>query len=259
MPGRGFLRGYSLRRSGRRGKVYAVDISPGFLKHIAAEAAKRGQKQVVTVVGNQDSTNLPRASVDLVFLCDVYHHLETPARNLSSIRRALRENGRLVVIDFDRVEGKSTEFVLKHVRASKDVFRQEIEAAGFRLLPMAKLPPLDETFFLRFEKATSRPRDIEIALTMRGQKISHRASCHNQFLSRPDDMPCWRCRFDGLLAANFGPNLDERLCFRVAPREPAFFQCIGAPAPSLAPLDRPFGHDASIGERMKNGRRSTGL
>lgn len=140
---------------GQRGKVYAVDISPGFLKHIAAEAAKRGQKQVVTVVGNQDSINLPQASVDLVFLCDVYHHLETPARNLSSIRRALRENGRLVVIDFDRVEGKSTEFVLKHVRANKDVFRHEIEAAGFRLLPMANLPPLAETFFLRFEKATS--------------------------------------------------------------------------------------------------------
>jgi ubiquinone/menaquinone biosynthesis C-methylase UbiE len=140
---------------GPSGKVYAVDIAPGFLKHIAADAAKRGQKQVVTVVGTQDTTNLPRASVDLVFLCDVYHHLETPEKNLSSIRRALKERGRLVVIDFDRVEGKSTDFVLKHVRASRDVFRNEIEAAGFKLVPLAKLPPLSETFFLRFEKSAS--------------------------------------------------------------------------------------------------------
>jgi ubiquinone/menaquinone biosynthesis C-methylase UbiE len=140
---------------GQRGKVYAVDIAPGFLNHIAADAAKRGQKQVVTVLGSQDSTNLPRAAVDLVFLCDVYHHLESPERNLASIRRALKEGGRLVVIDFDRVEGKSTEFVLKHVRASQHAFRQEIEAAGFGLLPVAKLPPLTETFFLRFEKSAS--------------------------------------------------------------------------------------------------------
>jgi ubiquinone/menaquinone biosynthesis C-methylase UbiE len=143
---------------GPSGKVYAVDVAPSFLKHIAADAAKRGQKQVMTVVGSQDSTNLPPASVDLVFLCDVYHHLETPERNLSSIRRALRERGRLVVIDFDRVEGKSTEFVLKHVRAGQNVFRKEIEAVGFALLPPARLPRLNETFFLQFEKSPSAPK-----------------------------------------------------------------------------------------------------
>lgn len=143
---------------GPSGKVYAVDIAPRFVKHIAADAAKRGQRQVVTVVGSQDSTNLARDSVDLVFLCDVYHHLETPERNLASIRRALREGGSLVVIDFDRVEGKSTEFILKHVRASQGVFRKEIEAAGFKQVPVTKLPSLTETFFLRFEKTTSAPK-----------------------------------------------------------------------------------------------------
>jgi ubiquinone/menaquinone biosynthesis C-methylase UbiE len=142
---------------GPLGKVYAVDIAKSFLKHIATDAAKRGQTQIMTVLGTQDSTNLPRASVDLAFLCDVYHHLETPEKNLASIRQALKERGRLVVIDFDRVEGKSTDFVLKHVRGSQDAFRKEIESAGFRLLPEAKLPTLTETFFLRFEKsATTR-------------------------------------------------------------------------------------------------------
>jgi ubiquinone/menaquinone biosynthesis C-methylase UbiE len=145
---------------GPNGKVYAVDIAPGFLDHIAADAAKRGQKQVVTVVGTQDSTNLPRASVDLVFLCDVYHHLETPERNLSSIRRALRERGRLVVIDFDRVEGKSTDFVLKHVRANQHVFRKEIEAAGFTFLAPTKSPRLNETFFLQFAKTSPAPQAV---------------------------------------------------------------------------------------------------
>jgi ubiquinone/menaquinone biosynthesis C-methylase UbiE len=146
---------------GPTGKVYAVEIAPGFLKHIASDAAKRGQKQVVTILGTQDSTNLSQDSVDLVFLCDVYHHLETPEKNLASIRGALREGGRLVVIDFDRVEGKSTEFVLKHVRASRDVFGKEIEASGFRLVPVAKQPLLTETFFFCFAKG-SVPRKTSI-------------------------------------------------------------------------------------------------
>jgi hypothetical protein len=70
---------------------------------------------------------------------------------------------------------------------------------------------------------------------------------------RRRDIGC--CRFGGLFAANFLPDLDKCLSFRVAPREAAFLQCIGAPAPTLTPLHRPFRHDASIGEWMKNGRR----
>jgi ubiquinone/menaquinone biosynthesis C-methylase UbiE len=137
---------------GPKGKVYAVDIAESFLKHIEAEARKSGHQHVVTVLGSQDSTKLPAESVDLVFLSDVYHHLEKPEKVLASIRRALRPNGRLVVVEFDRVEGRSSEFVLKHVRASQAVFRKEIEEAGFAVIPTPKAPKLKENFFLGFEK-----------------------------------------------------------------------------------------------------------
>jgi ubiquinone/menaquinone biosynthesis C-methylase UbiE len=137
---------------GPKGKVYAVDIAEPFLKHIAAEAKKSGHQHVVTVLGAQDSTNLAAESVNLVFLSDVYHHLEEPEKLLASIRRALRPGGRLVVVEFDRVEGKSSEFVLKHVRAGKAVFRKEIEEAGFAVIPTREPPRLKENFFLRFEK-----------------------------------------------------------------------------------------------------------
>src|SRR5262249_47970121 len=44
-------------RVGPSGKVYAVDIAPQFLEHIAANARKRGELQVSTVLGSQDSIN----------------------------------------------------------------------------------------------------------------------------------------------------------------------------------------------------------
>jgi ubiquinone/menaquinone biosynthesis C-methylase UbiE len=141
---------------GPAGRVYAVDISPRFLDHIAAESKKRGQTNVITLLGSQNTTNLPRGSVDLVFLCDVYHHLEKPEKTLASIREALKQRGELVVVDFDKVEGRSSEFVLKHVRAPKAVFVREIEAAGFQSVGVAKPPVLKENFFLRYRKSATR-------------------------------------------------------------------------------------------------------
>jgi ubiquinone/menaquinone biosynthesis C-methylase UbiE len=147
-------------RVGPKGKVYAVDVSREFLAHIKRESRKLGQAQVVTVPATQDSTGLAPGSIDLAFVCDVYHHLERPARSLASIRRALRPGGQLVVIDFDRVEGKSRAFVLKHVRAGKDVFAAEIRAAGFAPVPAPEAPPLKESFFLRFRRTDGPPAPV---------------------------------------------------------------------------------------------------
>ena len=59
-------------------------------------------------------------------------------------------SGTLIVIDFDRIPGKSREFILGHVRAGKGVFRSEIEAAGFEFVEEVELDGLKENYFLRF-------------------------------------------------------------------------------------------------------------
>jgi predicted methyltransferase len=150
-------------RVGPSGVVYAVDISKPFLKHIEAQARRSGQTQVKTILGSQDSANLPPNSIDLAFLCDTYHHFEHPAQELASIYRALRSDGRLVVVDFDRdrASGKDRDFIRKHVRAGKSVFRGEIERAGFRRIDVRDAPALQENFFLAFAKveAPDRARD----------------------------------------------------------------------------------------------------
>jgi predicted methyltransferase len=140
-------------RVGPGGKVYAVDISPAFLAHIDAEAKRRDQPQIETLQGTQHSTNLPADSIDLAYLCDTYHHIEHPEHVLASIRRALRPGGRLVVIDFDRREGISTDFMLKHIRADKARFLAEIRAAGFEPVAVPASPRLAENFFAAFRKA----------------------------------------------------------------------------------------------------------
>ncbi len=71
---------------------------------------------------------------------------------LASIREALRPGGQLYVVDFDRVEGKSEPFVLEHIRASKEEFTAEIEAAGFRFVEELEIEGMRQSFMRRFER-----------------------------------------------------------------------------------------------------------
>jgi len=140
---------------GDEGLVYANDISPTFVKHIAASADEFGLENVITILGRDKSAELPEGEVDLVFLCDVYHHFEYPEWMMRSIHQALKPEGRLIVIDFVREEGISSDWVLDHVRAGQAVFEEEITSVGFR-----KVREIDdlltENYMIEFKK-TSPP------------------------------------------------------------------------------------------------------
>lgn len=138
--------------AGENGWVYAVDIAPRFIEHINDECVKLDLNNVTGVVCAQNSINLPPKSVDVVFVCDTYHHFEYPQSSLASIHRALKDGGRLIVIDFDRIPGQSREWLLGHVRAGRDVFRSEIEAAGFKLSEEKKISGFKENYFFTFSK-----------------------------------------------------------------------------------------------------------
>ena len=116
---------------GPDGQVFAVDIAPKFLEHVQKTSREAGLRNVTPVLCNPDSVDLPANSIDLAFVCDTYHHFEFPERTLASLHRAIKPGGRLVVVDFVRVPGKSSDWVLGHVRAGQEVVEKEITAAGF--------------------------------------------------------------------------------------------------------------------------------
>lgn len=138
---------------GPEGKVYAIDISPSFIKHLRSRAKTEQLDNVEVVLCSDRDVNLPRNSIDRAFVCDVYHHFEYPASSLASIYAALREGGELILIDFAREgEGERGEWLKNHVRAPKEVFQQEIVDAGFRFQEEVTIDGFKENYFLRFSK-----------------------------------------------------------------------------------------------------------
>ena len=137
---------------GKAGKVLAVDIAAPFLAKIRERAKTEQRANVETILGTDRDTQLPTNSVDLVFICDTYHHFEFPKVTLASIHRALKPGGVLVLVDFERIPGMSSDWTLNHVRAGREVFTKEIEDAGFERLDGEKLDCLKENYLVRFRK-----------------------------------------------------------------------------------------------------------
>ncbi len=132
---------------GTEGTVYAVDIVPRFIEHIATKAAEQNLTQIETVLGDDRSTGLAAGSVDVVFVCDTYHHFEDHEAMLASIHQALRPGGRFVVVDYERIEPR-----IEHIRADKAQFTAEIEANGFRLTEEVEIEGMVENYVLHFER-----------------------------------------------------------------------------------------------------------
>ena len=135
---------------GPSGHVYGVEISPRFLERLRGHVTKEKIANATIVTGTERSIQLADNSVDAVFICDTYHHFAYPRSTLASIRRALRTGGILTIVDFERIEGKSSQWLMGHVRAGKEVFREEIEAAGFEFVEQPKIAGFRENYMLRF-------------------------------------------------------------------------------------------------------------
>lgn len=132
------------------GKVFAVDISPNFIQFVRDRAQKNRWDNVATVLSEEKSTKLPPKSVDALFICDTYHHFTYYQDMLASMKQALKPAGKVILVDFERIPGKSKDWILSHVRAGKEQVIKEFQEAGFKLAREVKLTSLKENYLVLF-------------------------------------------------------------------------------------------------------------
>ena len=140
-------------RVGPSGKVYANDLQPALL-HIVKEKAERAHlANVEIVIGTKDDAGLPDQAIDLALLVDAYHEFSKPAKMLQSLGRALKPNGRLVLVEY-RKEDPSIPIADTH-RMSVNDARTEIEAEGFRFEKTLEALPRQHIIFFRQDASVS--------------------------------------------------------------------------------------------------------
>lgn len=130
------------------GKVYAVEIQTDAIDYLNAKSKELGFENVQTTLGSEKSPNLPKNTIDLAFMVDVYHELAYPEEMLRSIRESLSENGKLLLIEY---RGEDPTIMIKplHKMTAKQV-KKELKANGFKFVENGAFMKIQH--FLVFEK-----------------------------------------------------------------------------------------------------------
>jgi arsenite methyltransferase len=113
------------------GKIYTVDTNQDFLTFIEKQAAKQGIKNITTVLTTGQSIPLPPHSIDLLFVRNVYHHLQNRPQYFSKAKTLLTSQGRIAILEFSQ-QGSRFSF---HRRCGhnvpKEIIIEEMRQAGF--------------------------------------------------------------------------------------------------------------------------------
>jgi precorrin-6B methylase 2 len=117
------------RAVGASGRVYATDIQPEMLALIRAKVDAAKLTNVELVLGTEADPRLPSGALDLVVMVDVYHELAQPQAMLQALKRTLKPEGRLVLIEF-RKESEWVPIREEHKMSVRDA-RMELEGEGY--------------------------------------------------------------------------------------------------------------------------------
>lgn len=130
------------------GKVYAVEIQDELIRYLNNQKNELGAKNVEVIKGDAKSPHLPDSSIDLALLIDVYHELQYPREMMHSISKALKKNGKLLLLEY-RAEDPKIPILPLH-KMSVEQTNKEMAANGFKLAEDGEFLPIQH--FLLYEK-----------------------------------------------------------------------------------------------------------
>lgn len=117
---------------GKEGKVYAVEVQPEMIEMLHQRAKEKGISNIVSIIGEFHDPKLPAASCDMIVLVDVYHEFSHPEQMLAGMKKALKPDGVIVMVEF-RAEDDSVPIKPEH-KMTKAQISKELTSNGFKLV-----------------------------------------------------------------------------------------------------------------------------
>lgn len=156
----------SARRVGPTGKAYGVDMTPDMLELARANQAKAGATNVEFLEGRIEDVPLPDQAVDVVVSnCVINLSADKPAV-FTEAHRVLRPGGRLAVADVVADVAPDPELLADDAAwaaciagaVTRDVYRAQLEAAGFTAVELTDSQPVAPGFHSVFARAIKPAR-----------------------------------------------------------------------------------------------------
>jgi ubiquinone/menaquinone biosynthesis C-methylase UbiE len=133
------------RAVGETGRVYAVDVDDDMIETLSQRVRDEGVSNVLVVRGEFADPRLPDGEIDLLLVCDTYHHIADRSAYFRRVLTDLAPNGRIAIIEYDdrswfpRTTGHYT---------GTDTITREMSEAGYRQIANHEI--LERQSFLIF-------------------------------------------------------------------------------------------------------------
>ncbi|WP_445385012.1 class I SAM-dependent methyltransferase [Robiginitalea sp. IMCC44478] len=121
-----------LKMAPEAARIYAVDIQQEMLNALDIRRTEAGLSNIELVRGSEKSVNLPENTIDKVLMVDVYHEFSFPGEMIASIKRAMRADAKLYLIEY-RAEDPNVPIKKLHKMSEAQAVK-EMQAAGLKLL-----------------------------------------------------------------------------------------------------------------------------
>lgn len=135
------------------GKVYAVDVQDEMIQHLNKKTQELNISNVEVIKGSSQSPNLPDNSVDFAIMVDVYHELEYPHEMLQALKKALKNNGKILLLEYKAEDAAIA--IKPHHKMSVEQANKELSANGFTLFYKSDFLPMQH--FLLYKKKPNNP------------------------------------------------------------------------------------------------------
>ena len=133
--GIGYMLPFLSRAVGRTGSVIGEDIFDDYLAAARVHVQNLKPANVGFIKGTEKDPLLPEGRFDRVLVLDVYHHFDYPESMLAAIYKALKPDGKLVIVEYYKNEtAMPNGRALTHIRLNKPDVIKEVEANHFHLV-----------------------------------------------------------------------------------------------------------------------------
>jgi ubiquinone/menaquinone biosynthesis C-methylase UbiE len=151
--GVGYMLPFLSHRVGPAGRVIAEDIFDDFLAGAKQTAEQQKLTNITFVKGTETDPMLPEGQLDMELVLDVYHHFDYPEKMLAALHKALKPDGKLVIVEYYKREGAMPNGrALTHIRLDMPDVIKEVEANHFHLI-MEKEHIKNVQYMLLLEKS----------------------------------------------------------------------------------------------------------
>ena len=116
---------------GQKGFVYAVDVNEKFLSYIKKIMFQKNINNIKLIKTKQENSGLPEKCCELIFLRNVYHHLPSPIDYIKSLRKKLKKDGVIAIIE-NKKSGLFNFVSLRHNYTESKTILRDMNQAGFQ-------------------------------------------------------------------------------------------------------------------------------